>query len=284
MKKLEIVTCSIPRDLPLTCLVLDRIKKYFNVQTISVAMPSSAFPEGRRLLGSEAELLNERDFSGGLSLVDLQAMTRIYGFPARAGWYMQQLVKLGFALRGDPDGYYLIWDCDTVPLRPLDFFTADDRPIYTLADEKHAPYFQTYERLLGTMAHWQGSFISQHMIIKRRFAREMLEEITARHPLQSSWSLVIMDKLAPVESLSLFSEYETYGNFVHSRYPSSIAFRRLPWLRDGSRYAGTVEPSEKQLNKLARHYYFASFEAWQLPAAFNARSRLKRLLGIGGFV
>jgi hypothetical protein len=265
MKKLEVVTCSIPRDLPLTCLALNRIKKFFDVSTISVVMPFSAFPEGRRLLGSDVELLDERDLAGGLSLADLQTRTRIHGFPARAGWYMQQLVKLGFAFHGDPDGYYLIWDCDTIPLRSLDFFTADDRPIYTLADEKHAPYFQTYERLLGTPPPWQGSFISQHMIVKRKVAREMLEEIAARHPLHLSWNWAIMDNLAPVESLSLFSEYETYGNFVHSRYPASIAFRRLPWLRDGSIHAGTTKPSEKQLDKLARQYYFAAFEAWQLP-------------------
>lgn len=277
MDKLEIITCSLPRDLPVARLALDGVKKHFNAGKISVVTPLSAFAECRQVLGSEVELLDERDLSEGMSLSDLEKKEGIEGFPKRAGWYLQQIAKLGYALRGDPNGYYLIWDCDTVPLRPLNFFTSDDRPFYTLADEENLPYFQTYERLFGYRPNYIGSFISQHGMVEKKVAREMLAEISARHPTEENWCWAIIANLAPVSSLSLFSEYETYGNYVNTRYPETIAFRRLPWLREGAAYTQTTRPTQHLLDELAQQYYFASFETWQLANTRSVRSSLRSL-------
>lgn len=277
MNKLEVVTCSLPRDLPVAGLAIEGIKKHFNATKICVITPASAFSESRQMLGSEVELLDEREVTGGMTLEDLQKKQKIAGFPARAGWYLQQIAKLGYALRGGPDGCYLIWDCDTIPLRPLEFFTPDNRPFYTLADEHNLPYFDTYELLFGYKPAYIGSFISQHMVIDKKIAREMLTEVSARHSSARSWSWAIIDNLAPVKSLSLFSEYETYGNYVNSRYPEKIAFRRLPWLREGASCTRTTQPTRRQLDKLAQRYCFASFEIWQVPNSSNITSRLRAM-------
>lgn len=276
--KLDVVTCCLPRDLPVASVAIEGIRRHLSPGSISVIAPPQAFPELRQRLGTDVQLLDERDLSGGLTIKHLRAMTEIEGFPGRAGWYLQQLVKLGYALHTDSSGHYLIWDSDTVPLRAIEFFTADGHPVYTLADEQHAPYFDTYESLFGYRPPYIGSFISQHMIIDRAIARTMLGEIHSRFPDASSWSEAIMRNLAPVRSYSLFSEYETYGNYLQTRYPGKFSLRRLPWIREGAAVTGTTTPTPQELQRLAHDYYFAAFEYWHLPNANSLSTRVGKLL------
>jgi hypothetical protein len=290
LKDIEVIMCCLPRDLPIARLAVDGVRRYVSSGKISLATNPTAFAECRRVLGNDVELLDEREISGGMTLEQLQEL-HIDGFPSRAGWYLQQMVKLGYALIGSPSEYYLIWDCDTVPLRRLNLFEADSRPLYTMADERHSPYFDTYERLFGYKPDYIGSFISQHMVVNKAIAREMFAELEARYPKERSWSWAIMNNLASVKSLSLFSEYETYGYYAATRYPEKVIFRRLPWIRDGALH--TINPTERQLKKLSRQYYFAAFESWQFKEAqlrtktSSIRHRMygvaKRLLGTTGF-
>lgn len=73
-----------------------------------------------------------------------------------------------------------------------------------------------------------------------------------------------MNNLAPIKSISLFSEYETYGNYVRSKHPDTIGFRQLKWLREGATRLNSIRPTPEQLQELSRDYYFAAFETWQL--------------------
>lgn len=266
--------CCIPRDLPVARLAIDGIIKNISARTISVITRPDAFSESRRVLGKDVDLLDERELSGGMSLEQLRARTDIEGFPKRAPWYFQQLVKLGYALQGNSEDYYLIWDCDTILLRPLDFFSEDGRVFYTMAEERHPAYLDTYESLFGYRPEYNGSFISQHMVIHKAVAREMLSELTTLHPGNASWSWAIMNNLAPVRSPSLFSEYETYGNYVKSKYPETVALRHLAWSRDGAAYAGSTNPTSRQLDELSQKYYFAAFERWQLSRFTRIRQQI----------
>ena len=282
--------CCLPRDLPIARLAVDGIRRYVSSGKIFIAIPPNAFAECREVLGNEVELLDEREISGGITIEQLRELA-IEGFPSRAGWYIQQMAKLGYAACGSPDGHYLIWDCDTVPLRKLDLFEVDGRPLYTMSDLRHFPYLDTYARLFGYKPDWIGSFISQHMVVNKAIAREMFTEIEARHPNERSWSWAIMKNLAPIKSLCLFSEYETYGYYAATRHPEKVAFRRLPWTRDGAFH--TTNPTPQQLKKLSQHFYFAAFESWQFEEARmpiklrNIHRRMyriaKRLLRATGF-
>lgn len=268
---LEVVMCCLPQDLPVARIAIDGIEEYICTKSISIVTKANSFKECRRVLGGGVELLDERDLSGGVSFEELRARRDIEGFPKRVGWYFQQLVKLGFSLRQNDSKYYLIWDCDTVPLRPIDFFSTDGHPMYVLSQENHPPYLETFKRLFGYLPQYIGSFISQHMVIDKTIAREMLHELANRHPHERSWSSAIMNNLAPIASTSLFSEYETYGYYALSKYPEKMAFRELKWLREGAAYTNTTSPSPKQLSKLSEIYDYAAFESWHL-SRFQRRS------------
>jgi hypothetical protein len=260
----DTVMCCIPRDLAIARLAVDGVAKNVKTKKILILTRASAFAACRNVLGEDVDLIDERDCTGGMSLEQLCKRGDIYGFPKRASWYFQQFVKLGYSLLGSSDGYYLIWDCDTIPLRPIAFFTEDGRPLYTMAEENHAPYFDTYERLFGYRPEYTGSFISQHIMVNSAIAREMIRDISQRHAEAPSWSWAIINNLARVKSGSLFSEYETYGNYVKSKYPDRIASRHLEWLREGAAYAKSVNPTPRQLNELAEKYDYAAFENWHL--------------------
>jgi hypothetical protein len=182
-------------------------------------------------------------------------------FPKGAGWYFQQFLKYAFERVSNDEDYFLIWDADTVLLRPISLFTEAGLPLYTRATENHRPYFETFEALFGEPAPREFSFISQHQLIHKATLREMLAEIEARHPASQNWAWAIMDNLRG-EGSNRFSEYETYGHYVKLRYPETIATHALPWLRDGTRIAG-YPPSDRALAALQREYFFAAFEAGQ---------------------
>jgi hypothetical protein len=183
------------------------------------------------------------------------------GFPHGAGWYFQQLLKLQFSFSRTEDDYYLIWDADTIPLRPLEFFDEKGAMLLTIADEEHAPYFETYRKLLGEEPRREFSFISQHIPVRKSILREMLSHIEARQPGNENWAWKIMRNLEGTH-VNLFSEYEMIGHYVKNHYPEQAVLRRLPWLRTGSLEVGGI-PSAADLDRLGKDYAYAAFESSQ---------------------
>ena len=179
-------------------------------------------------------------------------------FSQGPGWYFQQLLKFQFAFCLTDDDYYLIWDADTVPLRPLEFFDAEGRMLLTKAEEFHVPYFQTYKNILGRPATREFSFIAQHMVIQKSVLRGMLAEIESHCAGNESWAWKIMRNLGG-EGSNRFSEYETYGHYIKEKHPERVVFRELPWLRRGASECGR-NPSPQALARLGEKYFYASFE------------------------
>jgi hypothetical protein len=108
-------------------------------------------------------------------------------------WYLQQLIKL-LALKMRPvDQNILIWDGDTVPLKPLNFFSTSGNLRYYLGIEKHTPYFDTIERLLGIPKQTPLSFIAQNFPINTSWFLDFCQHIEERSNL--SWSDAILNAI-----------------------------------------------------------------------------------------
>ena len=166
-------------------------------------------------------------------------------FPKSAGWYYQQLIKYSFSFHHPEVPYYLIWDADTIPLRPLSFFSSEGKSLLTESDELHLPYRESYQRLfLEEPPAGLKSFIAQHMMMKKSIVQEMLTKIDANFPERDSWAWKLMRTL-PSKGVNLFSEYETYGWYASLHYPGQISRIDRPWLRDGFSYFGHPPPNEK---------------------------------------
>jgi hypothetical protein len=256
--RLDIVSAAQAVDLNVLQLAFAALKKHVAFGRLHVFTAQRNLRHFRRVLGPEVDLIDEDTFIPGMNLKALRALP-LPGFPQGAGWYFQQLLKLQFCFSQPEDDYYLIWDADTVPLRPLEFFDEKGAMLFTVADECHLPYFATYRKLLGEEPRREFSFISQYIPVRKSIVREMLGKIDHHFSGKEDWAWKIMRNLEGAH-VNLFSEYEMLGHYVKNHYAEQAVFRRLPWLRTGTRAVGGI-PSAKDLERLGDEYAFAAFEA-----------------------
>lgn len=261
------------RDLPILEIVSRWLPRHVSLKEFVVVAPNADCLRIQKSLGVRARVVPEDGFVPGITIEALRGLP-VQGFPQAAGWYLQQLLKLQFAFVQPEDDYYLIWDADTVPLRPLRFFDSDGRMLLTKADEHHEAYFATYRRVLGEEPNREFSFIAQHILVQKSVAREMLGRIEAHVPGEGSWAWKIMRSL-PSQGYNLFSEYETYGHYLKSHYADRFRLVERNWRRTIPDGQGCRLPSETELRAAAREYDFAAYER----ATSGYRRIAQRLLG-----
>lgn len=230
---LDVFTPCHQKDLPILCVVARQLPKYVPFKKFHVATARRNFAHFANALGTDVALIDENDCIPDMTLARLKELPEP-GFPKGAGWYFQQFLKYGFAFHDAGNDHYLIWDSDTVPLRPMEFFDAQGRMIFTRAKENHLPYYTTYKNLLGHDPRPDFSFVAQHMIVRKSLLREMLQAIEKNIPGLENWAWKIMRGLGG-EGTNRFSEYETFGHYIKNQHPEAAVFRDLPWLREGNR-------------------------------------------------
>jgi hypothetical protein len=280
----EIFTACRSRDLVTLRYAVERLQTHLEPENIVVATAHENFSRFERVLGTAVKLVDEDKLIPGMTLASVRQLP-IQSFPRAAGWYFQQLLKYAWCFRNTPIGHYLIWDADTILLKPLDFFDEQGRILMTKSSEYHAPYFETFEKLFGVPASYEFSFISQHQMVDKTLLQEMLNSIAARFPASLNWAWAILQTL-PSTGNNLFSEYETYGHWLKHYHPDRLSYRDVPWLREGTEVA-VFPPSEKKLDELAERYFFVSFESSRRPfkkvisrlwaAAHALKSRFARM-------
>lgn len=267
---MQIVSTCLARDLPIYRLTAASLREYLPGSELHVITKKENFPEFRAGCGADLILWDEASLVPHLTLEDIKSAK--LPFPERgSGWYFQQFLKYAFVEVSNTDDHFLIWDADTILLRPLSFLSPNGKPIYTEATEYHAPYFETFEALFGQKANREFSFISQHQMISKSVLRQMLSEIETRFPSSKNWAWAILENLRG-QGTNLFSEYETYGHYLKWKYPNSFEVRRLRWDRHGENYAG-YPPRPKRLSAVKDDFDFLAFEA-----VFSLQNKIVRNL------
>ena len=179
----------------------------------------------------------------------------------RDGWYEQQFLKMAYSIICKKD-YYLIWDVDTIPIKPFKIFKKN-RPFFDMKTEHHTPYFNTIEKLIPGLKFRGKSYISEHMIIKTEFMKNLLEHIELNNNLPGKlfWEKILMSIDTQDINFSGFSEYETYGSYVDSKYPYTYRHRNWFSLREANTYFGNSENLNKDdLKWLSKSFQALSFE------------------------
>ncbi|MBI3850084.1 MAG: hypothetical protein HY298_07325 [Verrucomicrobia bacterium] len=257
-RPLQIVTACRARDLAVLEITARKLRETVPFWKLHVVAPDKDCRRIRSRLVGDVQVIAENEFIPGMTIEALRELKVPY-FPKAAGWYFQQLLKLQFAFVEPEEDYYLIWDADTVPLRPMRFFDLEGRMLLTKATEHHAPYFETYRRLFASEPDREFSFIAQHMLVQKSIAREMLGRIEQRIGGSGNWAWKIMRSL-PETGDNLFSEYETYGHYVKNHCPERVVFVERPWQRRFQPGFGRRIPSEREMQVLARDFDYVAFE------------------------
>ena len=181
----------------------------------------------------------------------------------RAGWYIQQFIKLGYS-KICKDDYYLLWDSDTVPVKRVELFDDAGIPYLDCKTEYHKPYFDTISQLFpGYEKQVEGSFIAEHMLINKQFMLDMINSIEQNTSLEGEdYTEKIINAINPIElDSSGFSEFETYGTYVCKKYPNNYKIREWKSLRFGGFYFGGAKSLNDEERKwIAKRYDAISFE------------------------
>lgn len=194
------------------------------------------------------------------------------------GWYYQQFLKISYALLCEED-YYLCWDMDTIPLKPIELFHEDGRPYLDIKQEYHESYFRTIEKLFGYGKQIGKSFISEHMLFHVSFMRDMIREIEE----SSLEGGTFYEKVfSAMDTMDLgFSEFETYGSWIANRFPDAYRLRYWKSFRNINFLINLRDLTDEDVAYLSKDYDAASFEKYhetepQLTELFrNPRYREK---------
>ncbi len=185
-------------------------------------------------------------------------------FPAnaafRAGWYLQQFIKIEAARQGRDDDVVLIWDADTVPLKPLNFVTPEKQIVYYKGEEFHPAYFVLIKKLLGLDKIVDFSFIAQCFALKVAWVNEFCREIEEKFRMH--WIDAVLMNLDYADGCG-FSEYESIGTYLTHRHLEDMRINNTPWERMGNSLIGNISHLEDQKAALLiGDYDFMSFESW----------------------
>ena len=128
--------------LPLIRVVVANLRKQANPASISVVVPNRQITAFEDILKNQAAVISEDKL---LPDWPLERLRKKLAHPDRAGWYLQQFLKLSFGQFSGAEEY-VIWDADTVPLAAPQIGDGE-LTLFGKANEYHKPYFETYRKI-----------------------------------------------------------------------------------------------------------------------------------------
>ena len=178
------------------------------------------------------------------------------------GWYYQQFLKFELA-KQCADEFYMTWDGDTIPCRPVNMFAEDGRPYLHNKTEYHALYFTTMAKLIpGLRKVIRSSFISEHMMFHAQTVRELMAAIEANEALQGEtyWERILRAIEPAQVHRSAYSEFETYGSYVALRHPELYRIREWHSFRLGGEFFDLDTICDRDYEWLGKDFDAISFE------------------------
>lgn len=247
---IDVLIPAIEKDIAVLPYVIDSVRKYVQhpIGTITIVAPNSermkavCRRKGCRFVDENTVL--------PITKAQIKYRTRSWD---RSGWLFQQLIKLsGDSLCSQP--FYLVIDADTVLIRPHRF-RINNRTVFYCRNWSRAEYFVTYRKLLGKKAARPTSFVTHYMLFEKTKVTALKRAIEARH--NTKWYTAIIQSINKSKQIT-FSEFETYGNFHYSRYPTEMVIRKA---LNRSLPRHSTRPSDPHVTKLARTFRSISLHA-----------------------
>lgn len=274
----SVVSICTARDIEVWEIASRHLIQNIDSQNYCVVVPHDDLEKFKAVSPKSFAVLDEELVLEGIQLSTVRERMPKHN-QDRAGWYFQQLLKLGALARcsASDEDLVLIWDADTIPLKKLSF-EQDGRLIYFMGHENHRPYFEVIKKLLQIERKVDFSFIAQSFILKKKWLNEFLAELEQISGLR--WPEAILGAI-DFEEISGFSEYETLGNWLMTRHKDQIAFSTAKWERLGFSKAELHDLDSYQLANPT--ISFISFEAWDKKLSIGGTIQSTRFFRNGRF-
>lgn len=259
--KYDVIVPVAGKDVAFVPRVIKHLRKFLeDVEIIYVITNKNFFRYLSKHINLEdrVKLLDENELVPNLSFATVKNILRDKGTNISVGWFFQQFLKLGFATTKYANKYYLSWDSDTLLLRQIDFFH-NNHPLFTVKYEHNYNYFVTISRIFGLNKNNDYSYIAEHMMFNSDIVKEIISEILSSRVNGNFW----FEKIINAGDFSInpqtFSEFETYGTFVSSKYPKLYETRRLNTFRFGGYIQGR-SINDRKLERMSFDVDTMSFE------------------------
>lgn len=173
----------------------------------------------------------------------------------RAGWYLQQLLKLyaPYVIPGISKNV-LHLDADTIFLNPVTFVNGKNGGQYNPGTEYHMPYFVHMDKLIPGLKRVfpQHSGISHHMLLQKDILDDLFRSVETYHNMEL-WKAFCMQVNKADLFLSGAASDELYFNFAFMK-TDQVEIRLLKW---------DNVPSIKHLEHYrAKGYHYVSNHSW----------------------
>lgn len=264
--KYDIIIPTIYRDYPFLNKVIKYVIQNLTPENIYIITngEKSKYISKSIINNPKCTIIDENCLIDGMDFYTIKHLLAKKGIRNRPGWYYQQFLKMGFSLsQFAKNDYYLSWDSDTLPLRPLEMFDTDGSPFFTMKNEYHQAYFNTMYRLIGMKKTNAKSYIAENMLFNKAVMIELILKIEKSSIEGKRWFEKIINSVDLEEEFG-FSEFETYGTFCLQVYPNLYHERELSCFRIGGYIQGRLI-SEKILKALSNDIDIISFEPTNIP-------------------
>lgn len=236
-------SCVTPRS-------IHGLNQYLNVGTIHIITASTVKCREFVQHADNIRCHLEDDLMEGVTLTSVQAHLKNRftdegsrkTAQERAGWYFQQLLKLGAAgALSDLTDHFMIWDLDMMPLQAFPLaFEADagsgvPRTRVDISRVRISEYAQSYRRLFQRDVEYpraDHSYVAHWMLVYQPYLKEMLTEIEQSSGQQWPWAL--LDSVQPGYRNVYYglSEYTMYISWVLQHKPGALeVMREKEWNR-----------------------------------------------------
>lgn len=254
----EVISVCSAKDIDVWTVASKKITESIKATHYTVIVPDSQVALFSSVTSAPYQVKPESQFVGNAKEKIAQTLSK--DNQDRVGWYLQQFVKIAAVLAHQDDDLVLIWDADTVPVKPLHFINQEGGLVYYKGSEHRKSYFVFIEKALGLKRTQDFSFIAQSLVTKAAWARELFQSLEGKTKLP--WVDAILSQLDPAEPAG-FAEFETLGSWIWHNHRHEIVISERPWYRNGFSLVGNpLTLSASVWRGLAKQYDFVSFEAW----------------------
>ena len=239
----------------------ENLLKFVPSKHYLVVVPQSDVALFRRLTDPKFQVVPETAFTPTLKTRLLEMMS--VESRTRVGWYLQQFIKLNVLKTANEQENFVIWDADTIPLKPINFFLKSGEVEFFSGTENNPPYFEVTRKIIGSGKIAPFSFIAQCFPCKGYWAHKFFDYIEEK--FQSSFEHVLLNTINFDEG-SGFSEYETLGSFIYLNFRDQVLLKPEKWFRYGAGLVGYPNNINRQPHsQLIKDYAHITFERWDEP-------------------
>lgn len=179
--------------------------------------------------------------------------------PKRAGWYLQQLIKL-YAVFFIPNilENYLVIDSDTFFMKPITFME-NNKLLFNIGTEYHIPYFTHMNKLHKSLYrnYKDKSGICHHMIFNKNTLIMLINLICNSDDFNNNITKfydIFLKNIIQSEK-SGASEYEIYFNYMIKYHPDKIKIRKLNWINYKKNMTQNYFKSKHNYDYISYHQY-----------------------------